>query len=630
MDPGAHIVKSPAITGGERRLLAVVLLGRAMAGDDPGPSEEVLRRAIGPYGGRLEPLAEGSTLVVLKADCQVATDQAAQAARCALTLRALAKDRPMALAMGRAESTSKLPGDVLDRAARLLSHAANAPGDPPPISLDDVSAGLLDARFDVIEREVGMMLRGERALLEGARTLLGRPTAYIGRTWELNALTGILDECIAEPRAGAVMVIAEPGMGKSRLGAEFVRRVKERHGEVSIWIGRGDALRTGSTFDLLAQALRGVFGIRGNEPLPERRDKIRSRVAEHVPTGEQDRVTEFLGELVGAPFPGEGEGGAALRAARQDARLMSEQMHRAWLDFLQAETRAHPVLLLLEDLHWSDFGTLRFIETALREQRHQPWMVLALGRPDVFEVFPRLWAGRQDVQEIRLKRLGRQASERLVRHALGDGVGPETIARLVHQADGNAFYLEELIRAVAEGKDADLPETVLAMAETGLARLPLESRRVLRAASVFGEVCWDGGVVVLLGGAMEAVTASTPLGKLVEQELLVVRPESRFPGERELMFRHVLTREAAYVTLLEADRKLGHRLAGEWLEQHGEPDPMVLARHFARAGEPARATQYHADAASQASFLEDAPENVRTLTLVRARPGGPDTGKGQP
>ena len=626
-----HVVKGPAITSGERRLLAVVLLGRAMAGADPGPSEEALRRAIGPYGGRLEPLAEGSTLVVLKADRQVATDQAAQAARCALTLRVLARDRPMALAMGRAESTGKLPGgDVLDRALRLVSQAANAPGDPPPIALDATSAGLLDARFDVIEREDGMILRGEHALNEGMRPLLGRPPAYIGRTWELNALTGILEECIAEPRAGAVMVIAEPGMGKSRLGAEFVRRVQERHGEVSIWVGRGDSRRTGSTFDLLGQVLRGVFGIRGDEPLPERRDKIRSRVVEHVAAGDQDRVTEFLGELVGAPFPGDGEVGAALRAARQSARLMSEQMHRAWLDFLQAETRAHPVLFLLEDLHWSDFGTLRFIETALREQRHQPWMVLALGRPDVFEIFPRLWAGRKDVQEIRLQRLGRQASERLVRHVLGDGVEPATMERLVHQADGNVFYLEELIRAVAERKGAALPETVLAMAETGLARLPLESRRVLRAASVFGEVCWDGGVVVLLGGAIEAVAASTPLTKLVEQELLVARPESRLSGERELAFRHALVREAAYLTLLEADRKLGHLLAGEWLEQHQEADPRVVAGHFERGGEPARAARYSADPDNQMSLHEDVPENAQALTPARARPGKGDAEKGRP
>ncbi len=105
-------------------------------------------------------------------------------------------------------------------------------------------------------------------------------------------------------------------------------------------------------------------------------------------------------------------------------------------------------------------------------------MVLALARPEVFEVFPRLWAERQNVQEIRLKELGRKAGERLVRQALGDTVGTETIEHLVRQADGNALYLEELIRAAAEGKDDTLPDTVLVMIEARLGRLSLEARRV--------------------------------------------------------------------------------------------------------------------------------------------------------
>src|SRR5690606_37427117 len=112
--------KAPAITGSERRLLSVVLLGRAAEDPEPAPEieEDALRRAIKPYGGRLEQLADGSTIVVLDAERQVATDQAAQAARCALALRALAKGRPVAIAMGRAESTRRLPeGDVIDRAS---------------------------------------------------------------------------------------------------------------------------------------------------------------------------------------------------------------------------------------------------------------------------------------------------------------------------------------------------------------------------------------------------------------------------------------------------------------------------------------------------------------------------------
>jgi eukaryotic-like serine/threonine-protein kinase len=608
------MVKCPAITGSERWLLSVVLLGAATEGAEE--ADEAVRRVIKPYNGRLEPRADGTTIVVLEADRQIATDQAAQAARCALAVRAHAKGRPIALAMGRAGTAMTLAeGDVIDRAAWLLSHMAKASEELSSIALDEMSAGLLDARFDVVESEAGLLLHGERALTPGARTLLGRPTSCVGRDWELGALAGILDDCIDEPGTRVVVVTAAAGMGKSRLGAEFVSRFQQRREGVAIWVGRGDSLRAGSTLDLLGQALRGALGISGSEPLAERRDRIRARVSEHVPAGDQKRVAEFLGELVGTPFPGDDEAGAALRAARQDAQLMSEQMRKAWMEFLQAETSVHPVLLVLEDLHWGDFGTVRFIDMALRDQSRQPWMVLALARPEVYEAFPKLWADRRNVQEIRLKELGRKAGERLVRQVLGDDVGQDTIERLVKQGDGNAFYLEELIRAVAEGKDRALPETVLAMVETRLGRLPVEARRVLRAASVFGEVCWEGGVTVLLGGMMRAMMVGEWLDKLVEQEALVVRPNSRFPGEREFTFRHALLREGAYATLTDDDKRLGHRLAGEWLEQHGEGDAMVLAGHFERGAETTRAAGYYLRASEQAFHILDLHATIARASL---------------
>jgi eukaryotic-like serine/threonine-protein kinase len=624
--------RSTALTGGERRLFSVVLLGPP-AGDAPLASHDeaataALRHAIRPFGGRLESLADGSVIIVLEGDRQVATDQAAQAARCALALHPLVGGRAIAVAMSRADSTLKLlEGDVTGRAARLLAQPAQPPSDaaPSPIALDDMIAGLLDARFEVIEDDTGLRLAGERALVQGARTLLGRPTACVGRDWELGALAAIFDECIEESKARAVIITAAPGMGKSRLAAELIGRIQRREDDVSIWIGRGDSLRAGSTLDLLAQALRGALGLRGAELLDERRARICARVAQHVPAADRQRVAEFLGELVGTPFPSGDpngkQGSPQLRAARQDAQLMSEQMRNAWLDFLQAEAATQPVLLILEDLHWGDFATVRFIDAALRDRGDLPWMVLALARPEMWQTFPKLWVERQHVQEIRLKELGKKAGERLVRQVLGDRVGPDTIDRLVRQADGNAFYLEELIRAAAANKAGALPQTVLAMVETRLAQLPLEARQVLRAASVFGEVCWESGVTTLLGSAMAAETAGDWLTRLVDQEVLAVRPESRFPGERELVFRHALLREGAYQTLTDDDRRAGHRLAGEWLAQHGEADPMVLAGHFERGGDAARAARCYLRAAEQAFHVLDLPAMRARIALgLRCEP----------
>ena len=176
-----------------------------------------------------------------------------------------------------------------------------------------------------------------------------------------------------------------------------------------------------------------------------------------------------------------------------------------------------------------------------------------------------------------------------MREVLGDRGSGARVARLVERAAGNAFYLEELIRAVAEGNGDALPETVLAMVQARLERLAPEARRVLRAASVFGQAFWRGGVAALLGGATRSGDSRVRSPSSSSASWSRRAASRRFPGEPEYAFRHALVREAAYAMLTDADRALGHRLAGEWLEAAGERDALVLAEHFERGGEPARA-----------------------------------------
>ena len=602
----------PALTGGEQRLLSVVLLGAPNPGEaaiaatisemELSPTEVSMRETAESRGGRFELLADGTVLVTIGRTTRIATDQAALGARCALALREFGEGRPMSLATGRAEVTGQVPvGEAIDRAARMLSKRGGAgalePGKPGPIAIDEVSAGLLDGRFDVRGSPAGLWLHGERARVEGTKTLLGTPTVCVGRDRELATLEALFAECVESPAAQAVLVTARAGYGKSRVAHELLRAVNERGEPVEIWIGRGDSLRAGSAFGLLGQALRSACSIIDGEPVGVRQQKLRARVARHVPTADQRRVTEFLGEIVGTPFPDEES--VPLRSARQDALVMGDQMRRAWEDFLRAESSAQPVLLVLEDLHWGDLPTVRFVDAALRDLRKQPWMVLALARPEVHELFPKLWAER-GVQEMRLKELTSKASEKLIRQVLGASVGAETVERLVAQADGHAFFLEELIRAVAEGKGAALPETVLAMVEARLEGLETEARRVLRAASIFGEVFWHSGIASLLGGPGRSHKTQDWLSALVEREVLVRRNESRFPGEQEFAFRHALLREGAYAMLTDGDRVLGHKLAANWLEAMGEHDPMVLAEHLERGLEPARAAVFYLRAAEQA------------------------------
>ena len=608
----ASISSSRGITSGERRVLSVLLIaaGDGAAGDDgAGP---MIEPPVQEHGGRLARLADGTRVAMLEGSA-APTDQAEAAARCALSLRALLPGTPMALATGSTELNGRFPmGGVIERAAAMLADSVTAASaaardrraPPSWIAIDEETAAFVDARFEVKPTPAGLGLLRPREIGLGTRSLLGKPTSIVGRDWEIAGIGQLFQECVETPDASAVVITAPAGMGKSRLAHELIGVFKSIAPDVEIWIGRGDAARAQSALGLLGQALRGAAGIREGEPLDVQRRKVAERVARHAPPVLASRWADFLSELVGAPPPDDAS--PALRAARADPRVMSEQMSRAWEGFLNAEASAHPVVLVLEDLQWGDLSTVRFVDTTLASLQQRPWMVLALGRPELHQIFPDLWQ-RRNMQVFRLAPLAQKASLALVRQVLGASADAATCERIASKAAGNAFYLEELIRSVAQGKadgGAALPETVLAMVQARLAGLDTEPRRILRAASIFGASFWPGGVSTVLGGSI-SWSLDPWLDALTAQEILVRRPDSRFEGEPELAFRHALLREGAYAMLTEEDRVLGHRLAGEWLEHRGERDPAVLAEHFERGQQPGRAGIHYLRAAQQALWGSD-------------------------
>ena len=626
---------APALTQTERRLLCVILIGAIGALRDrtlvdpstdatvqsdadaapPVDAVAALRDVAQAHGAALVRLVDGSHVVTLSGKGDAA-DQAMHAARCALALHRAAPELAMALATGRGVMAGRWPvGEAIDRAAQLLARAADT-----HVRLDEVTAGLLDTRFDLGGDDSGLTLVGERDVTDAARTLLGKPTPCVGRDRELGVLAGLWDECVAEPIARAVVVTGPAGIGKSRVRYELLKRIRERGEPVEVWIGRGDPLSAGSPYGLLAPALRRAAGIQDGEPLEVQRQKLRARVMRHASV-DVARTTRFLGELVGVSFgdesfPSAGRGPSdssfgEVRAARQDPLLMAERVRRAFEHFLAIETSAQPLAIVLEDLQWGDLPTVKLVDATLRALPDRPWMVLALARPEIHEMFPRLWAER-GAQELRLDELTKKGSEKLVRRVLGDAASDVLVARIVEQAGGNAFYLEELVRAVADGKGDAMPETVLAVVQGRLERLEGDARRVLRAASVFGPQFWRGGVIALLGGASRDTGAREWIDELVQRELIARASVSRFPNEEQCSFRHAMVREAAYGMLTESDRRLGHLLAGEWLELVGETDPIVLAEHFERGGDPARAIGAYQRAAEAALAASD-------FTAARAR-----------
>ncbi len=562
-----------------------------------------IRSALAELGLRAEFLVDGS-LVVNVPGAGSAPDQVARAARAGLLVKERWPGCEVALATGRGSVAGSLPvGEVADRAIRLLEQADPALPPRGGVWVDDLSARLSESRFVLEHARGAALLTGEAIALDASRPLLGKPTPCVGREAELGMLDVLLSGSIEDATPRAVLVTAPAGAGKSRLRHEFLRRVEARGGGVTIAIGRGDQMSAGSTFGLLGQALRGLAGIADGEGLAIQRARLGARIGRDQPAEDRDRVIAFVGEVAGVPFPEEAD--PRLRAARQDPRIMSAQVTRAVLDFLRAECEGRPLLLVLEDLHWGDALTLRLCEAALRELGERPWMVLALARPEVSQILPPSWAGV--VQSLPLRPLGRKAAERLVLEVLGEGAPKKTVARIVEQSAGNALFLEELIRCEAEGGGEKAPETVLAILQARIGRFDAGARRALRAASVLGETFWVDAIRALLGPAPAGGEIERWLEVLVGSEMVEERRESRFPGEREMRFRHALVRDAAYELLTADDRALGHRLAGEWLVLRGERDALVLAEHFelGAAGPDAesalaRATAYYVEAAERA------------------------------
>jgi hypothetical protein len=469
---------------------------------------------------------------------------------------------------------------VIDHAASILTRSI-APG----IRIDEVTEGLLGERFDVRADSDGRTLvrrraEGER---EAPRTLLGKPTPCVGRDKELALLELTLKECVEESFARTVLVTGPAGQGKSRLRYEFVARARER-GDVSVWMARADPVGAGSAFMLVRQLVRHAVGLHEGSPVQEQHAALRAHVVARCKDPDSGRIADFLGELVGAPSSGPPS--LQLRAARNDPTIMAEWLRRSFGEWLAWEC-GRPVLVVLEDIHWGDWPSLTYLGDALRTLTAKPLMLLALGRSEVRDAFPNLWTGVEKL-EISLGRLAPRAAERLLRATLGAAVSAQVAANVVERADGNAFYLEELIRCVAEGTSNALPDTVLALVETRLERLEPEARRIVRAASVFGEVFWRNGVAMLLGtGTTEEL--DDWLRALVEREVFVASYDSRFRNEHEYSFRHGLLRQAAYAMLTEVDRARGHSLAGDWLDRAGEKDALTVADHFERAGQKGRA-----------------------------------------
>jgi tetratricopeptide (TPR) repeat protein len=529
---------------------------------------------------RVERIGEGALLCVLTG---ASTEKAVRAARIAIELRERLPHVRIVIATGHASVTGNSPlGTVLERAALFV----NDPHADDEIAVDATTATLIAERFELRATGDRAVLVRERHDNEDARVslLLGKKSPCVGRERELGLLRATFDEVVADSTARAVVVTGAPGSGKSRVRTEFLRSISQYEDPPTLWRARCEPTAIDAPLSMIGALVRAALIGPTITAVDEQRSLLKANVEQCLGEGHR-RTTAFLGELAGACFDDSFD--SALAAARNDPPTMAALSLEAFSTLVHGSAARAPLVIAIEDAQWADDASLRMIDAVLRERCDEPWMVTLFARPELIERAPKLWAERGAI-ELRLAPLSRRACERLAQAALGPSVEPLAIARIVERSEGNPFYLEELVRALAAGGD-DVPDSVLAMVQARLDGLPSIARQTLRAAAVFGEHFWTGAVSTLVGEPRALV--GQRLDELRANEIVTLCTESRFTGEREYRFQHGLVRDAAYTMLTEQDRALGHKLAAEWLTAAGEREPLVLAEHWERGGERTRAIE---------------------------------------
>jgi hypothetical protein len=625
--PALRTSWAPSIGATERRLATVIIARPAK--EPPSDAlafagtEEALHGVTGEMqmielaasaGVSITALANGALVGAVVADAG-ASSAAERAVRCALAMQAELDGATVCLATGRAVVATELPvGEAIDIAAALLDKHAASPG----IFLDEATASMVDARF-VLEREGDgangpprISLIGERSAAERLRTVMGREVPCVGRTRELTLFEATFRECVEEPVARAFLVIAPPGIGKTRLRRELVAKIGAWESPPAVWLGLADPLMQGASYALAGDLLRRVLELPEGGSNERRRASLLARVAGGASKKKHDPsfVAAFLGEIVDVPFGDEDE---ALRAARRSPELMRARILEAVTAFIASELEEHPILLVVEDVHWADVASVRLLAGVLERLVEAPLMVFALARPSVDEVHPRLWE-EQRASRFVLEPLLKKAAEKLARAVLGDHADIDAI---VKRAEGNALFVEELARVCAQGGGASaLPPTVAAAAEARLAALSSEARQVLRACAIFGERFWPGAVARLVGSPV-ATRIAQHLEALQHLEVVSEEATSRFTSEREYLFRHALVRDAAYAMLTDDDRVIGHALAAEWLEPRVD-DHALLAHHYELGDRREDAARCHVIASEHALLASDAAGVARHLAGARS------------
>ncbi|TML64185.1 MAG: hypothetical protein E6G17_03320 [Actinobacteria bacterium] len=447
-----------------------------------------------------------------------------------------------------------------------------------------------------------------------ARGVPGLRAPMVGRDRELELLTLLYDRVVDEGMPHLVTVYADAGVGKSRLVAEFVRRVDARQPPPSLLQGRCVPYGEGITYWPLAEILKFVVGALDTDPADVVLDKIRRTCFELLTpevTADPVRATAALAYTVGVEDPDVDVRGWAPRQVRLET-------HAAWRSFFSALAGTGPLVVVIEDIHWADAALLDLLEE-IADRAIGPALFICPSRPELTGRRPGWGGGRRSFTSIPLQPLSKVDADRLVTMLLAVEELPATVRqRILDRAEGNPFFLEEILRqlideglvsrvgdrwrATGDIDELRIPDTVQGVLAARIDLLEPNEKRALQCAAVVGRVFWPGPVAALLDG--ESGDLDEVLDRLEGRELVSARLGSSIGGEREFVFKHVLTRDVAYTTLPRRERPHAHERVARWIEETaGERRREfveLLAHHYSESYREARD-----DAGADPGFVED-------------------------
>lgn len=631
--PSCGLEISPA-AGGEERKLVTILFADVSGSTELGErlDTEELRAVMDSFFSamREEIEAEGGTVEKFIGDAVMAAfgvpaaheDDPARALRAALKMgrrlsslnEDLARAHGVRLAMRTGVNTGEVlaitaprpgeamvTGDSVNVAARLEQAA-----EPGQVVVGERTARAARGfRF----REAGPVeLKGktdpvtaylllEEVPVERPRGIPGLRAPLVGRESELEVLSSIYDRVSSEGHSHLVTIYGDPGVGKSRLTAEFLGRVEVTGARVV----RGRCLPYGEgvTFWPLGEILKGLAGALDTDPpevMLEKIAKVGRDLLTTDTTEDPERAVAVLAYTVGVMTPGLSFSDLAPRQVRLE-------IHRAWRSFFSALAWETPLVVVVEDIHWADPAMLDLLEDTA-DRVEGPVLFLCPARPELTDQRPDWGGGKRNSSGIFLDPLTREDSERLVTLLLAVEDLPDDLRlRILGRAEGNPFFLEEIIRhLIDEGvvvRDADrwratsgvrevtIPDTVQGVLAARIDLLEPGEKKALQAASVVGRVFWTGAVGAVVDGQAREDGLDELIDRVARRELVLSRLSSSVAGEREYIFKHVLTRDVAYEGLPRRDRADAHAKVARWIEATVADRRLefveLLAHHFAEA-----------------------------------------------